>query len=259
MKKYDLYISDDNSSYAPFIEFLSHLESKGFKVIRSNSNLGLAENINKLFRAFKDSNCNFMFKVEEDNEFIRDGIFDVYQMLMTESSQRHFSYRSKLYFGDKDEEIFNEQFYLDKYPDVKNCVPGVFKSGYQHYVRYGKKEGRSIMENIVDVVNGFKIRNHTKTNGVFLSLTREVLDTVGGFRVAPKKWGGEHGDFSKRCHLAKLCELFCDFDGSNDYFVMRDLKEDCSNFSLEERIQGNVTNIPYYSKKIIKEGLYAGV
>lgn len=40
--------------------------------------------------------------------------------------------------------IFNEENYLQKYSDVRSSVDkGEFKSGYDHYVMFGKKEGRT--------------------------------------------------------------------------------------------------------------------
>ena len=39
--------------------------------------------------------------------------------------------------------MFSEKFYLKAYPDVTKAVlTGAAKSGYQHYIEFGKKEGR---------------------------------------------------------------------------------------------------------------------
>jgi len=39
---------------------------------------------------------------------------------------------------------FNERWYLDEYPDVKAAVDGQsFLSGYEHYLRHGRQEGRA--------------------------------------------------------------------------------------------------------------------
>lgn len=43
----------------------------------------------------------------------------------------------------KEEIVFNEEDYLLMYPDVAAAITkGWFKTGYEHYVKYGKKEGR---------------------------------------------------------------------------------------------------------------------
>jgi len=40
--------------------------------------------------------------------------------------------------------LFNEENYLQKYPDVRVAVNnGQFTSGYDHYIKYGKNEGRN--------------------------------------------------------------------------------------------------------------------
>ena len=44
---------------------------------------------------------------------------------------------------------FSESEYLTLYPDVAAAVKaGAFKSGYEHYVKHGKSEGRSINLNL---------------------------------------------------------------------------------------------------------------
>ena len=48
-------------------------------------------------------------------------------------------------FYDKMNFIFDEDYYLSKYPDIEIAVRnGFFKSGYEHYTKYGKNEGRLI-------------------------------------------------------------------------------------------------------------------
>lgn len=45
---------------------------------------------------------------------------------------------------------FNEEYYLKKYPDVDKHIPGTFKDGYDHYVRYGKGEKRIAVPPVPD-------------------------------------------------------------------------------------------------------------
>lgn len=240
--KYDLYVADDKSSYLPFYSLLDNLETKGFKIIRGDNNMGISVNSNRLFKIFEENRYSHMFKLEDDNEFLQDGIFEIYSMLMNGGSQKHFSYRSERYFKLE----FNETYYLDLYPDVKLDVKNKkIESGYEHYVKYGKKEKRKTADsNIAGTINGFTIRSHNSTNGVLLCLTKEVFNKIGGFRVAPEKWGYEHLDFSRRCKKAGLCDLFCDFDESNKYLeVIDDSTDEFSNFTNKEKIEmGNINN-----------------
>lgn len=59
----------------------------------------------------------------------------------------------------KEEIIFNEENYLIMYPDVARAVArGKFKTGYEHYLKYGKKEGRKFdlegkLEDYIDKKN----------------------------------------------------------------------------------------------------------
>lgn len=59
----------------------------------------------------------------------------------------------------KESIVFNEEDYLAMYPDVaKAMVKGWFKTGYEHYQKYGKKEGRRFnlngkLDGYIDNVN----------------------------------------------------------------------------------------------------------
>jgi hypothetical protein len=61
---------------------------------------------------------------------------------------------------------FDEDFYLNKYPDVAKAVSlGQFESGYSHYVHYGNKEHRGFRffsEDSVLIVGGGGMLHHTE-------------------------------------------------------------------------------------------------
>ena len=44
---------------------------------------------------------------------------------------------------DAEEAPFDEAWYVDAYPDVRDAVAGgTFESGHDHWLRFGKAEGR---------------------------------------------------------------------------------------------------------------------
>jgi hypothetical protein len=50
----------------------------------------------------------------------------------------------------EDSQIFDEEYYLEHNPDVKDAViKGTFKTGKDHYIKYGKDEGRKVKFNII--------------------------------------------------------------------------------------------------------------
>lgn len=55
------------------------------------------------------------------------------------------SVSSQPYYGYRDYRVFNERSYLRCNPDVRRAVyRGEFRSGYEHYVKFGRREGRRI-------------------------------------------------------------------------------------------------------------------
>jgi hypothetical protein len=86
----------------------------------------------------------------------------------------------------KKEIVFNEENYLKLYPDVARAVArGKFANGYEHYLRYGKKEGRRFdleekLDGLIDRVNP-SWSNHLTLKG-YVEKPR-VLDTLNMVEV----------------------------------------------------------------------------
>jgi hypothetical protein len=72
--------------------------------------------------------------------------------------------------------IFDEEYYLNKYPDVKAAIPKLFKSGFDHYRDFGMKEGR-------DAVFKTEIQNQIDINNPGL----EQHLTLQGYKAQPKR------------------------------------------------------------------------
>ena len=53
---------------------------------------------------------------------------------------------------------FDEEYYLSEHPDVRNAVPKPFSNGLEHYLKYGKNEGRKAkigMEDYIDFLSNY--------------------------------------------------------------------------------------------------------
>jgi hypothetical protein len=213
--KYDVFISDDASTLEEYRVYLVTLNKYGFKLMLNAKNGGVARNGNRLLKVFKNFEYETFFRMEDDNIFLKDGLFDIYDMLLRESEEEHFSFIGHNYFKtSKDSKI-------------------------------------------VKTINNYNIQYHTATNGVLLSGTKKVLDTIGGFSVAPEKWGGSHIDFSNRCLNAKLIKgSKPDFKESNEYFKITDIGEHNSNFGHHERVKYGKVNTPWYKEQLEKRGLF---
>lgn len=69
----------------------------------------------------------------------------------------------------------------------------------------------------IDQVNGYPVIRREALNGCFLSFTREVLRTVGGFAELPGKYGHTHVNWSRRIRNAGLIPFFPDIVGSENH------------------------------------------
>jgi hypothetical protein len=66
-------------------------------------------------------------------------------------------------------------------------------------------------------VRGHAVTATTLVNGVLLSFTPHVVQTVGGFKVLPAPWGHEHTHWTSRIIEAGLAPFFADIIESNRY------------------------------------------
>lgn len=66
-------------------------------------------------------------------------------------------------------------------------------------------------------VNGYEIARTSRLNGMLLTFTPRVIETVGGFRVLPAKWGHTHTNWTRRIIRAELCPFFADICDSNRF------------------------------------------
>jgi len=96
----------------------------------------------------------------------------------------HSWYIDKFWSENNKEEIgFKENDYLTMYPDVAKAVArGRFKTGYDHYLRYGKREGRkcNLIDNISELADEV-----TPGLGVHLDSWSNTL-TLKGYKEKPR-------------------------------------------------------------------------
>lgn len=64
---------------------------------------------------------------------------------------------------------------------------------------------------------GIDLVKHEWLGGAFMFMDRDTINDVGGFRVLPKKYGGEHANYSHRCLAARKMPFFCDVVESKEH------------------------------------------
>jgi GT2 family glycosyltransferase len=93
--------------------------------------------------------------------------------------------------------------------------------------------------------NNFTLCSSAVTNGAFIFLTREVINTVGGFHIFPGKYGHEHGEFCVRVIKAGFAPYYADIVNSHDYI---DLGSQESEFSASDKLKSASENWQYLGK-----------
>lgn len=68
--------------------------------------------------------------------------------------------------------------------------------------------------------NGFEICKTPHVNGAFLTFTKNIIDSIGYFKILPYVYGHEHSNFTLRCLNKKYMPFFCDVANSNEYIKL---------------------------------------
>lgn len=90
-------------------------------------------------------------------------------------------------------------------------------TGIHHFSWAWDDDPSGGMKKMIRDACGFAFVETTLVNGVFLSLTPDVINKVGGFKILPAFWGHEHTNWTRRIIKAGLAPFFADVADSNDY------------------------------------------
>ena len=73
-------------------------------------------------------------------------------------------------------------------------------------------EGAEVVEH-----NGHKVLRTPLLCGSFLTITKNLIDRIGYFKVLPYKYGHEHTNFTMRNIFSKEIPFYCDVVDSDKY------------------------------------------
>ena len=90
------------------------------------------------------------------------------------------------------------------------------KTGIHHF-SWSRDHDPGGMVKRTRTINEHPIVNTSHVNGVLLTFTPKVIETVGGFRILPANWGHEHTNWTRRIIAARLASHFCDIVDSNRF------------------------------------------
>lgn len=114
------------------------------------------------------------------------------------------------------------------------------RSGIQHFSWYVHDPANQVV-----ACNGSLVTATSGLLGLLLTMTREVLTRVGGFKVLPHRYGYEHIQWTYRAILAGLAPFPCDIVDSHRYIGRSALPpsldpEEVQAGTAENRPQGHV-------------------
>lgn len=93
-----------------------------------------------------------------------------------------------------DDDLFYMGNIFDKY------VEAFLKTKIHHFTLFvDPKENQKMVE-----INGFKLLETNYVNGCLLTITKELIEKIGGFKILPYKYGHEHSNFSIRAKNSGL-------------------------------------------------------
>lgn len=101
----------------------------------------------------------------------------------------------------------DDMLYID--PNWHDNYFNAMSSSKVHHFSYAipgnARKGSTIVNH-----NNFKIEKTPMINGCMLTITRELIDNIGYFKIFPYKFGHEHTNFTVRSITSKLTPFFCD-------------------------------------------------
>jgi glycosyltransferase involved in cell wall biosynthesis len=115
-------------------------------------------------------------------------------------------------------------------------VAAMRSSGIQHFSWFVHDP-----TDLVVACNGCLVTATSGLLGLLLSLTQEVLNRVGGFKILPHRYGYEHIQWTYRNILAGLAPFPCDIVDSHKYIEQNALP---SSFGPEDVQAGTLLNRP---------------
>lgn len=77
-----------------------------------------------------------------------------------------------------------------------------------------------LMRKTLRHIHGHPVVRTSRVNGALLTFTRHMLETIGGFRILPARWGHTHTNWTRRAIGAGLAPWFADIADSNRYIGM---------------------------------------
>jgi len=97
-------------------------------------------------------------------------------------------------------------------------------SGYHHFCYLTKNLH---IEKNYYFCGDYTIKSYAQCGGVFMFITKEVLNKVGGFYNGYKFYGFEHLGYTLRIFFAKLIpEMYLSVDGAENYLFAHDYQEE---------------------------------
>ncbi len=107
-------------------------------------------------------------------------------------------------------------------------VTAIRRSGIQHFSWYLNEPADEVV-----ACNGLLVKRTSGLLGLLLTLTPCVLETVGGFKVLPHRYGYEHIQWTYRNILAGLAPFPCDIVDSHRYIERSSLPSSFDPFDVQ--------------------------
>lgn len=156
-----------------------------------------------------------------------------------------------------DDIFFKHPGWVDKY------IRAMIQTPYKHFCYMGGKLG--IGYSYSEFIKDIEISHHNLTMGSFLTFSKDILKTIGGFDIRFGKYGFEHVDWTERIAAANLTRKFDIFgvidgnkvvDLAESYKFIGDIETE-SVFSFDEK-QKLYNQSILISSKIRDELLHSG-
>lgn len=107
--------------------------------------------------------------------------------------------------------LINDDIWFRKSGWIKTYTTAMSRTSYEHFCFMGGAKGINLVK--TEVLNGIEVSFHNRMMGSFLTFSKKILQTVGGFDARFGMYGIEHSEWSERIGMAGLTYP-CDIAGT---------------------------------------------
>lgn len=178
----NVLIVNDGSTNEKHIKLINSYPM--YTIINKSINGGIAKSKNTAIRFFDENDYDYIFLMDDDMIILDKDFYSYYIDAIQKTGIHHFCY--------KHENNHKETINMVSHSSIKKIL-----------------------------INAQTIKISNRTNGCFLTLTKQMIKDIGYFKVLPYKYGHEHSNYTQRAINNGFAPGYVDIIDSEKYIGLQ--------------------------------------